>query len=513
MFTEQEIKNLVKQALDVALVKFKKEFYHDTEVILEQTLKVSPDNVDVLQLLGLTKHAKHEYKEAIKCFEKALSIDSNNSENLNNIALCHSSLGEYKIAIEFIQKAIALKPETGYLHSNLGLQYRNIEKLNEAMECFEKALSLNPTAITWSMLGGCYGEKKDIDKAHKCFEEALKLEPDFAGGHVDLATTYKMKGEYEKAWTHYEHRFKVYSQLKIFEIIFDPNKKWDGSDPEGKKILVHGEQGVGDYIHFVRYVKYLKEKGAYIILHCDEALKSLYEPLANELFTTDPVQIPPYDKRDNFKMPEHDYHCSVMSLPFLLKMKNIPNEKYLFCKEKIDLCKYDNYFKIGIAWSGNPQHPNDKNRSIQLKRFSELHDLPNVKLFSLVTDIRPRQYRFEKEIIDLTADCDHMKIVDMSPFIKNFYDTATILNSLDLIITVDTSLLHLAGSLGLPVWGLIPFNPDWRWGLTGENTIWYPSMRLFRQTTKGDWNEVFKRILEEVKNEQRISSKNSSLSK
>lgn len=508
MYSEEDVKILIEKAIDVALVKFKKEFYHDAQIILEQTLKVSPNNLDVLQLLGLVRHAKHNYKEAIECFEKALENDPDNFENLNNMGLCYSNLGEYKKSIEFIERSISIKPETGYLYSNLGLQYRNLSDIEKAKKCFYKALSISPTETTWSMLGGCYGELKELDKAEECFKEALKINPSFDGGHVDLASVYKTRGEYNKAWKHYEHRFKVYPQLEIFETIFEPKKKWNGENIIGKKILVHGEQGIGDYIHFVRYVKILKDKGVYVILHCDEALKKLYATLADEIFTIDPVKIPPYKNREKFLMPDYDFHCSVMSLPFLLQTKDIPSEPYLFCSDKMDLSEYEEYYKIGIVWSGNPQHPNDRNRSIYLKQFSELHNLTNVKLFSLITDTRPRKYRFQEEVIDLSENCEHMKIVDMSSVIQNFYDTASILNSLDLIITVDTSVLHLAGALGRPVWGLIPWSPDWRWGLNGEKTIWYPTARLFRQKKKNNWEEVFKNIVNEVKNEQRNATKN-----
>ncbi len=498
MFTEDDVKDLVKKAIDVALVKFKNQFYYDGEVLLEQALKVQPDNLEALQLLGLMQHGMQNFEKATETFSKCLSIDPDNPENLNNLALCKSNLGKYDEAIDLIKKALDLKSDTGYLYSNLGLQYRHIENLEEAIFYFQKALELTPTAMTWCVLGGCYGEMKDLDKAKECFEKALEIEPEFDGGHVDLASVYMMTNEYEKAWSHYEYRYSVYPQLKIFKIIFEPEKKWDGSDPKGKRILVHGEQGNGDYIHFIRYVKSLRDLGAYVILHCDKSFERLYAPLADELFMIDPNQIPPYNKRGDFSMPFYDYHCSVMSLPHLLQMKNIPVSPYLEVNEKLDLSEYDKFFKIGIAWSGNPQHPNDKYRSCELVKFLGIHNIPNVKLFSLVTDIRPRMYKFQKEPIDLAAGSSEMKIIDMSSIIKDFYDTATILNSLDLIITVDTSVLHLAGALGRPTWGLIPWSPDWRWGLTGESSVWYSSVKLFRQKEKNNWNELFQRLENEV---------------
>lgn len=498
MFTEDDIKDLVKKAIDVALVKFKNHFYFDGEVLLEQALKVQPDNLEALQLLGLMRHGMQNFEKAIETFEKCLSLEPDNPENLNNLALCKSNLGKYQEAAELIKKALDFKPDSGYLNSNLGLQYRHMENLEQAMIYFQKALELNPTAMTWCMLGGCYGEMKNLDKAKECFEKALELEPEFDGGHVDLASVYMMKNEYEKAWSHYEYRYSVYPQLKIFQIIYEPEKKWDGRNPQGKRILVHGEQGSGDFIHFVRYVKCLRDLGAHVILHCDKSFERLYAPLADELFLVDPNQIPPHNKRGDFVMPEYDFQCSVMSLPHLLKLQSIPSSPYLHVNEKLDLTEYDQFYKIGIAWSGNPQHPNDRYRSCELAKFLGLHNVPNVKLFSLVTDTRPRMYKFQKEPIDLAHGTSDMKIVDMSPIIKDFYDTATIINSLDLIITVDTSVLHLAGALGKTTWGLIPWNPDWRWGLEGESNVWYSSVKLFRQTEKNNWDELFERLENEV---------------
>lgn len=503
MFSQNEIINLIEESIKLALQKFQAGFYPDAEVILEQTIKVSPENVRALQLLGVVKHAQQKYEDGINYLSRALVLDPTNQENHNNLALCYSGMGSYEKAIDLLQQAIKLKPDAAYLYSNLGLQYRHIEKLDDAVMCFKNALSLKESVSTWNMLGGCYGELLNLDEAEKCFTQALKIDPNFAASHVDMASVHQMRGEYEKAWPHYEWRHKVYPQLGIWDVIYEPEKKWDGSDLRNKSILIHGEQGHGDFIHFIRYVHLLREKGAHVILHCDKSLARLFEPLTDELFTVDPTGIPPHTNRGEFPMPSYDWHCSVISLPFLLQNPEIPQKSYLKVEENANLQRYEEFYKIGIAWSGNPQHPNDKRRSCFLSEFRGIHDIQNVKLFSLVTDTRPRMYRLNPAPIDLAVGCEDMKIVDMSSEIKDFYDTATIMNSLDLVITVDTSALHLAGALGKKTYGLIPWSPDWRWGTNGSETIWYPSVKLFRQKTKNNWTEVFSEIKEKL-NEQRI---------
>lgn len=499
MFTEDEILKLIEQAKDAALKKFKKGHYQDAEVILGQTLKVLgvvglPNETQTLQLMGLIKHNLGKFADAIDIFNKTIEIEPNNPENYNNIGLCYSNNGKYDTAIEMIQKAIALNPRCAYMHSNLGLQYRNINDLDAAIKCFQTSLSIEESELTWGMLGGCYGEKRDLNEAERCFKRSIEINPDFAGGHVDLANVYHLKGEWDKAWEEYEWRHEVFEQLKVWQTLYDPAKKWTGQPLEGKTIIVHGEQGHGDTIQFFRYIQYLKN--AHVILHCSGDLEDIFSGHIDMIYTKEPSEI------KTEQLPVHDYHCSILSLPYLLKLKEAP-PFLLKIKKSINLDCYSNSFKIGIVWAGNPQHPNDINRSCHLKYFQEIQDIPGVKLFSLVKDTRPRIYRFNPNPIDLTEGTENMKIVDMSPVMTTFGNTAEIINSLDLVITVDTSVLHLAGSMGKSTWALLPWNCDWRWG-TGEETMWYPSVRIFRQPSKGDWHSVFSNIKKEIYNEQRL---------
>lgn len=501
MFTQENIKELVSSGLDIANKKFSEGKTEDAEIVVKQVLKVDPTNQQGLQLLGLIKHKRNEHEKAIEIFEKALTYAPENIENHNNLALCYAGIGNYSKAIELLEKAVAKNPK-GFMYSNLGLQYRNNKDIEKAIDSFEKSLAIEPTAHTWGMLGGCYGEKQNLDKAEECFRKSLEINPNFAPGHLDLASIYQLRGEWEKAWEEYEWRFEVYQQTKFWQQIYEPEKKWHGENLLGKRIIIHSEQGAGDAIHFVRYVPLIKNLGAYTIIHCWESLESLFKPLADEVYTKDPSLIPIYQKRTtDFNMPAYDFHCSMMSLPYLLKCKEIPGTPYLQTDKTLNMEDYRGLFKIGIIWGGNPQHPNDANRSCKLNYFRSIYELPNVKLFSLQKDTRPRAYRFMPTPIDLTDGADDMKIVDVSEFMNNFEDTAAIIKGMDLIISVDTAVLHLAGALNKPTWAALAWNSDWRWKIEGETTDWYPSVKLFRQPKSGDWESVFKAITNRLQND------------
>lgn len=507
MFSQEKIKELVSSGLKIATEQFSRGQTEDAEIVVKQILKVDPEDQQGLQLLGLIKHRKNEHEKAIEIFEKALLIEPSNIENQNNLALSYAGIGKFEKAIELLEKATNIQSK-GFMYSNLALQYRNNKNIDKAIENFEKALTLEETAPTWGMLGGCYGEKQNLEKAEECFRKALSIDPNFAPAHVDLASIHQLRGEWTKAWKEYEWRFEVYQQTKFWQQIYEPDKKWKGENLVDKRIMIYSEQGTGDAIHFMRYVPLLKNLGAHTIIHCVDSLASLLKPLADEVYTKDPSQIPVYQKRPNdFDIPVYDYHCSAMSLPYFLKCEDIPKPPYLHVNKTINMDDYKNFFKIGIVWAGNPQHPNDTNRSCKLNQFRPIYELPNVKLFSLQKDTRPRAYRFANTPIDLTEGTEDMQIVDVSEYMNNFEDTASIIKGMDLIISVDTAVAHLAGALNHPAWILLAWNPDWRWKLKGEITEWYSSAKLFRQSQVGDWDSVFQTIKDRLQNDYLLSNK------
>lgn len=500
MFTEEHVKNLKEQAEVLLAEKFSKGLDRECELLASQLLKVDPLNCKVVQLLGLVKHKQHLYQEAMGFFDRALEIEPGNYENHNNKALCLSGLGKYEEAIGSLLKARELRPDLDFIHANLALQYRSAGMIEDAISSFRKALSIKETCETWGMLGGCYGELRDLDASKSCFDKSLELNPDFAASHVDMASIHQFRGEWHKSWDHYERRFELYEQSKFWNQVYDPAKRLQkGAKVNGMRILVHPEQGTGDVIHFFRYIPELRRKGAHVILHCWESLKPLMEHDVDEVYTREPATMKKFSDPNGNDVPNHDGVCSIVSLPYVLEAIQIPEAPYLQTKESFDTSEYnDCKLKIGIVWAGNPQHPNDKFRSCKLSEFKMIHDIGGVRLFNLQKDMRPRMYRFSSMPIDLTEGAQGMKIVDCSEFQSDYGKTAALIDAMDLVITVDTSVLHLAGAMGKKTFALLSRNCDWRWKMDGSTTDWYGSVRLFRQKRLDVWSDVFEEVRAEV---------------
>lgn len=490
------------------------------EIILKQLLKCDPEHLSGLQLLGLCKHRLGDNAEAVEIIQAALDLDPDNPDNWNNLGLAYGGMGNAVKAIESIHRAIELKPQQFLFKNNLALQYRAIGDYDKAIKYMTEAIEVEAKPQLWLNLGGIYGEMKDIENAERCFKECLKIDPEYPAGYVDLAFCYHLKGDWQMGFAAYEWRFWYYPQMKFYLDAYDMSKLWDGqADLKDKKVLIYCEQGLGDTLQFVRYAKDLKAKGAHVTLHCPDNLESLLKRVegVDATNTRDIVN----NKGD--ELPEYDYQFSMMSFPHLLGLSEVSGEPYMrpatnsfrdYMKEE-----YKGTFNVGIVWAGSPAHPHDRRRSIPLKHFRGISELPGVKLFSLQMDIRPRQYgvtyrsvddkladvgktngKFQAEdgIVDYCEGCSDMKLVDLTKMIQSFEDTATVLSGLDLVICCDTAVAHLAGAMGVPVRVCLPYNPDWRWMLEGEKTQWYNSMRLFRQSERHEWEPVFEKVKEEL---------------
>jgi tetratricopeptide (TPR) repeat protein len=467
----------------------------EAELIASQLLRVVPDNIQALQLYGLVLLRLQKYAEATEVLDQSLQLDAANAESLNNLALCYLHTNKPKEAYDAICEAVSYDSNNFNFYNNAGIILRAMGKNDEAIETFRHALKLKPDDVRlWENLGSVLGSSLQLDKAIECFHTCLKLNPDSLSAKVDLAYAYHLKGEWEKAWPYYEFRLKYWHQsgrhTGRFYDMYPPAKAWDGSDLSGKTICLYCEQGFGDLIQFIRFAPFLKSLGATVVIDAPPSLASLFAPygIVRGTYTED-----------------YDVHCSVLSLPYLLKLT--PEQywvPYLFQAQPVlDMKDYAGQFKIGVVWAGNPGHPNDANRSCHLKHFREMSKLPGVTLFSFQKEKSKRAYASMPDIeIDLADNCDDMRLIDMSEFLTDFQATANLLKQMDLIICVDTSVLHLAGALEIPVWGLLAFNPDWRWTIKGDRSVWYPSLRLFRQSKPGDWDSVFAEVIESLPNLQ-----------
>jgi hypothetical protein len=359
------------------------------------------------------------------------------------------------------------------------LVLQNLDRSEEAIAAFQTAVHLRPHYCDALLkLGFILRQNLKTTAALECFKEAARLDPHNPETHWELSTTLLSLGEFKRGWPEYEWRWR----LKDFTTppAQFPQPRWDGAALNGRRILLHCEQGYGDTIQFARYATLVARRGGEVILGCPEPLRTLLETIGGvREFTTTRSGL------------EFDLHAPLMSLPAILgtTLTNIPaTVPYLTAPsgplaEKLHPAPG---YKIGIAWAGDPAHKNDQRRSLPLEHFLPLVKRPGILCYSLQVGGR-------------TADLNHPefagKIVELGGGFRDFADTARAVAEMDLIITVDTALAHLAGALGKPVWVLLPYEAEWRWMLHREDSPWYPTMRLFRQSAPGDWKHLFERLL------------------
>jgi hypothetical protein len=358
-------------------------------------------------------------------------------------------------------------------------------RLAEAVACYRRALERNPSlAEFWKNLGNALTRQAELEEARSCYEYALKLNPAYTECRTDLATTLLQLGDYQQGWVEFESRPET---AEIARQIARP--LWDGSPLDGRTILLVAEQGLGDTLHFIRYASLVKERGGTVIVASQKPLLPLLETCRGIDYLVAQEGIP----------TDFDVYAPLMSLPriFRTTLESIPAPvPYLHARpELVESWRRDlrplGRFLIGVAWQGSPGYALDRDRSFPLMQLAPLARLPGVTLISLQKGPGSEQIREASDqfpIVDLSGRIDR----ESGPFV----DTAAIMKCLDLVIGCDSSLVHLAGALGAPVWVAHSFVRDWRWMLGREDSPWYPTARLFGQTRPGDWDGVFSRMVE-----------------
>jgi hypothetical protein len=390
-----------------------------------------------------------------------------------------ADLGAAADAIHDLRRALVLQPRFPEALNTLGVLLRSNGDLAQAEACYRRAIAQRSNyAPAWNNLANLHVELSRLDEAARCYSKAVTHLPDYAEAHTNRALVWLLQGKFPEGWKEYEWRWRQpgANPRRL------PRPEWDGAPLEGKTILLHAEQGAGDTIQFIRYTRLLHRQGASIVLHCQESLQSLLSGMP-ELSCVISGRSP---------APPFDVHAPLMSLPRLCGTTetSIPGEvpylRPLPGSPVPEPLQDRNRFRVGLVWAGNPGHRNDRNRSCPLELFDGLLQTDGVQFFSLQVGHGPLLDR---------------PIVDLAPHLTDYAATAACLAHLDLLITVDTSVAHLAGALGRPVWMLLPTCNDWRWLEQREDTPWYPTMRLFRQCARGDWKTVLERANTQLKEE------------
>lgn len=457
----------------------------DARACYEQALRLRPDAAEAHNNLGNVLKEQGQVAEAQTHYEHALRLKPDFPEANNNLGTLLQEQGQWDAARAAYEAALRHKPDYAEAHVNLGNVHKDQGNLTEARACFERALHLRPDlAEAHYNLGNVLKEDGQIAAACACFHEALRLQPNFAKAHAGLGLAWLLAGNFEQGWPEYEWRW----QCKEFTPPRFRQPLWDGSPLDGRTILLLAEQGLGDTLQFVRYAPLVQARGGRVVFACQPALLPLLRscPGIDHLVAV------------GGSLPPFAVYAPLLSVPRILgtTLATVPVPvPYL----RADAQLLDHWrqefrsvaaFKIGIAWDADARfRALNYRRCIPLAEFAPLAQLKGVRLFSLqkgpgVEQLRRLAGRFA--VTDLSSRLDETS--------GAFMDTAAVMQSLDLIVTADISIAHLAGALGVPVWVALPSAPDWRWLLEREDCPWYPSMRLFRQKEWGNWREVFERM-------------------
>jgi tetratricopeptide (TPR) repeat protein len=394
--------------------------------------------------------------------------------------------GQIPEAAQLMERSIARSPDNALYYRNICEVYRVLRRYGEAVAAGQRALSLAPQdPHCYNNLGVLHYHRLALDEAIACAERAIALMPDFAGAHFGMAEAFLLRGDFARGWEQYEWRFKLANAPKLMPPSDKP--QWDGSPlPPGKLMLI-ADQGYGDVIQFCRYISWAAERAPEPALACSAEVR----PVVIQQKGLGTV----FDHWD--KRPDFAAYCPLSGLPRLhgTRLETIPADipyvraepaKSAAWAARLSELVPRGYKRIGIAWAGRPTHTNDRNRSTVLPSFLPLAEQKGVALVALQKG--PAQAQIGQY-------WGHAPLINLGPEIRDYGDTMAIIDNLDLLVTVDTSIGHLAGAMGKEAWVMLPFAPDWRWLLDRSDSPWYPSLRLFRQPAPGRWDSVMAAIL------------------
>lgn len=516
------------QALNNLGITFKaQKRFPEAILYFQKVVSLAPNYPEAYQALGACLSAIGKTDEAISVFQKLIALKPGHAEAFHNLGVVYYKQGRYEQARTALQRAIAIQPDYPEACSHLGLTFKELQCLDQAMFSCQQAISLNPASpVGYSNLGLIHLAKDELDLAETYLKQALLLHFDFPEAHHNLGLTYHCQGrlpeaiacyrqaleqqfqypqahlglaiasmlvnDYHSGWVEYEWRL----QLKENKSLIPAIPRWEGDFTENHtELLLVEEQGIGDILQFIRYASLLKEHFPLVTLAVREPLHGLIE--ASGLF--DKVYALPTTQ---LTISEHSKWLPILSLLGLLNLsKDEPVVQAPYIRVQPDLfekwhdrIKSPDKLTIGLNWQGNPETEKDdfRGRSFPLATYEPLASIPGLQFVSLQKGYGSEQLEsctFTSQFVPCQEEINQT---------WDWMDTAAIIQACDLIITSDTSIAHLAGAMGKPVWILLKKVPDWRWGLEGQSSLWYPSARLFRQVHSNDWAEVIGRVKGEL---------------
>lgn len=490
--------------------------FGDALVAFDNAIALKPDHAQAHNGRGIVLARLNRIAEAVGSFDRAIALKSDYAEAHNNRALVLQELGQFEEALTSLDRAIALQPDNARAHNNRGVVLHGLERADEALASHDKAIALNGDyAEAHYNRGIVLHERGHLDDALASFDRAIALKPDYAAAHnnrgnvlhdlnrlegalaafdaaialtggfaeasVNKSYCLLRMGRFEEGWRLHEWRKKT--ERPVGHRSF-PRPVWSGNaDIAGKTVFVHWEQGFGDTLQFCRYAKLLRARGANVVMSVQEPLYRLISHSMPDIRFL----------KDDVVPADFDYHCPLMSLPlaFGTTLRSVPDVvPYLVADEERRMTwaprlRPSTNPRIGVAWSGNAEQRNDLNRSIGLAGLAPVLAI-DADWISLQKEVR----NADRSLLGHFRQISHY-----GELLHDFADTAALIAAVDLVITVDTSVAHLAGAMGKPVWILLAYTADWRWLVDRNDCPWYPTARLFQQQAPRAWDNVVTRVI------------------
>jgi tetratricopeptide (TPR) repeat protein len=461
--------------------------FEDVISILEEALHLRSDLPAAFLNLGVAFKAAGDLERARTAYENVLALDPDLPEAHYNLATILAEIHPDQ-SINSYNRTISLRPDWAEAYNGLGVVLQNQGKLDDAIANYQQAATLTPQwFLPYHNLAETFIAQGKPERAVEYFKKSIACEPGFAISHFDLATQLLQLGSFTEGWREYEWRWDNEGRIPKREGFDVP--VWDGSQLDGRTVLIWSEQGFGDVIQFVRYVPLIQQRGAKVWLQTDHRLTRLMQTCSGLSMVV----------IDDQSIGSFDFQIPLMSLPHIFgtTLETIPQHIPYLSAPPCDhpdltaLKATTSGLRIGIAWESGASYLNHEWRDCSPAHFQRLSRIPGVSLYSL-------QFGNSKERAEGYPE---LQITDLSRSIGDFGSTAAFVDALDLIITVDTAMAHLAGALGKPVWTLLNQRCDWRWMLGRNDSPWYPTMTLFRQVTFGDWSSVFREVEQTLRRE------------
>jgi tetratricopeptide (TPR) repeat protein len=459
--------------------------------LLSKAINIKPDFAHALSNRGNVLKELKRFEEALTSYDSAISIKPDFADAYYNRGIALKELKRFEDAIASYDRAIEIMPDFAEAYSNRGNALTELKREEEAVANYKRAIEIMPDfAEAYYNLGNALKELMRMEDALACFDKSIEVKPDYAEAYWNKSLSLLLSGDFVRGWNLYEWRWKKEDTLENKRNFLQP--LWLGvEDIADKTILLHAEQGLGDTIQFCRYAKLVKERGARLLLEVPKALLGLLSGLEG---------VDQFVEKGK-ALPSFDYHCPLMSLPlaFNTAIESIPNKIPYIHSNLNNQIKWQELiggagFKVAVCWQGSTKAKVDVGRSFPVSLFEGLAQIDGVRLISLQKNEGVEQLKNLPAGMIVEALPD-----DFDGGENAFLDSAAVMKCMDLVITSDTALTHLAGALGVKTWLPLKYVPDWRWMLNRSDSPWYPNHRLFRQKTSDDWISVFTEMEKELK--------------